>query len=729
MPSAKTVPNTDVIEVGQQFYIRASSSLADDRTRVLLSGDTFAVFDRSGDIQPVGFGQQGIFHMETRHLSRLEMRIGGLRPLLLSSTVREDNVIFAVDMTNPDLKLASGSSLARGTLHIYRAKFLTDGVSHDQITLHNYGDLPIDIEISIEFDADFADIFEVRGEKRERRGETLPEEISRGTVMLSYEGLDRVRRNTRVSCSLAACVAKEGSIYLPIHLEPQAEISFTLAIECSREGAAEQDDSYETALHRLIQQRNTGPLAQVDIHTSNEQFNNWYRRSRSDLEMIVTRTPFGFYPYAGVPWFSTVFGRDGIITALELLWLEPSIAKGVLAFLAATQATEIDAERDAEPGKILHEMRKGEMAELREIPFGRYYGTVDATPLFIVLAVAYYERTADLEFLRSIWPNILAALEWIDRYGDRDGDGFVEYARQTDHGLVQQGWKDSNDSVFYSDGRLAVGPIALCEVQSYVYAAKRGIAAVAEELGHTKMAEKLEIDAAELRANFSSRFWSDELSMFVLALDGEKRQCSVRSSNSGHCLFSGIASGPQSRHLSEGLLSPAFFSGWGIRTIVTGEKRYNPMSYHNGSVWPHDNAMIAYGALRQSDKTLALRVLSALTELSGNVNLHRLPELICGFGRRAGKGPTLYPVACSPQAWAAGAVFMVLQACLGLEIRAHESRVYLHYSALPESLQHVHIRNLHIGSACVDLSFERYSETVGVNIVRRTGEVEIVALR
>ncbi|KAA6456477.1 amylo-alpha-1,6-glucosidase [Acidobacteria bacterium AB60] len=729
MPLLKNPVGKDVIEIGQQFYISASSSMADDRTRVLLHGDTFAVFDRSGDIQPVGAGQQGIFHKEARHLSRLELSICGKRPLLLSSTIREDNILFAVDLTNPDMEMPSGSELPRGTLHVYRTKFLTDSICHDQITLHNYGQAPIDVEIGIEFDADFADIFEVRGEKRQRKGEMLPDEVERNAVVLNYEGLDKVRRATRIECSDVPCVCREGGIAAQVRLEAQEERAFTIKVECHHGSDAVRTSSYQPALQGLMHERAEGPLADVDIVTSSEPFNAWLRRSHADLMMMVTKTPYGPYPYAGVPWYSTIFGRDGIITALELLWVTPSVAQGVLKYLAATQATEVDPERDAEPGKILHELRKGEMAALREVPFGRYYGTVDGTPLFLLLAAAYFQRTMDVEFMRNLWPHVLAALEWIDRYGDRDGDGFVEYARQTDHGLVQQGWKDSSDSVFYSDGRLADGPIALCEVQSYVYAAKRGIAAAAAVIGQDTLAEQLLAQAEDLRAKFEAQFWSDELGMYVLALDGKKQPCRVRSSNAGHCLFSGIASEDHVKSVTEALLSPAFFSGWGIRTLVTGEKRYNPMSYHNGSMWPHDNAVIAYGALRRPDKQLPLRVLSGLLDLSENVNLHRLPELICGFSRRQGKGPTLYPVACSPQAWAAGAVFWLLQACLGLEINAKESRVYLYHSALPSALEHVQIKNLRVGNACLDLAFERYEETVGVNITRRTGHVEIVALR
>jgi len=727
--SFKAPRPSDVIEVESQFYIRADSSLADAQTLVLLHRDTFAVFDRHGDIQVLGSGQQGIFREETRYLSRLELRINGLRPLLLSSTVRDDNVLLSVDLTNPDMELPSGDTLLRGTLHIYRSKFLSENACLDRVSVHNYGLEPVSVVLSFAFEADFADIFEVRGQQRERRGIRLPDEFERSGVTLTYEGLDKVVRRTRLQCSPISCGIRDSEISVPITLEPQQNTDFCLNILCESDGSSGALLEYDKVLARVNEERSGSALAEVDVYTANEQFNDWLNRSRADLEMMVVSTAFGPYPYAGVPWFATVFGRDGIITALELLWVAPSVAKGVLSYLSATQATVADPERDAQPGKVLHELRKGEMAQLREVPFGRYYGTVDATPLFVFLAAAYYERTGDLEFMKSIWPNIEAALDWIDRYGDVDGDGFVEYARQTETGLLQQGWKDSQDSVFHADGSLAKGPIALCEVQSYVYAAKSRISFAAGELGMNVQAEKLRAEAETLRERFQSAFWSDELSMFVLALDGEKHQCRVRSSNAGHCLFSGIASQAHGRRTVDSILSSGLFSGWGVRTIASEEARYNPMSYHNGSVWPHDNALIAYGVTASREKDLAMKILSGLLDLSIFADLHRLPELICGFPRRSGKGPTLYPVACAPQAWAAGAVFLVLQACLGLSIDAKQSRIYLNHSALPESIERVRIRNLRVGNSSVDLGFERYAEAVSVHVLRRTGDVEILTLR
>jgi len=460
--------------------------------------------------------------------------------------------------------------------------------------------------------------------------------------------------------------------------------------------------------------------------SSNKRFNSWLTRSQADLSMLMEGNPEGEYPYAGVPWFSTVFGRDGIITALECLWNAPLIARGVLLYLAEKQAKEVDAACDAEPGKIIHEIRRGEMAATGEVPFGCYYGSVDSTPLFLMLAGKYFARTNDLPLIKHIWPNIEAALHWIDEYADADHDGFYEYAQRSEKGLLQQGWKDSSDAIFHADGRVAEAPIALCEMQGYVYAAKRAIAALCPLLGLETFRSRLLAEAESLRGYFDVSFWNASLKTYALALDGNKKQCAVRTSNAGHSLFTGIALPARGAVLAETLLDSSSYSGWGIRTVAARETRYNPMSYHNGSVWPHDNALIGAGLGYYGWQHLAARLLSGMFEVALHVDLRRLPELFCGFHRRPdGTGPTLYPVACAPQAWSAGAPFLLLSACLGLEICAETRSVKFVNPYLPDVVDELQIEALEVCDATVDLLVARHDRAVRVEILRKQGDVDV----
>lgn len=708
------------------FYIPGTESSTRPR-RILKQGDCFAVLDSYADIGATPGGADGIFFYDTRYLSHLEMLLNGSQPLLLDSNVRDDDSILTVDLTNPDIYLDQKLVQPKDLLHVVRTLFLLNGTAYQRLRMQNHGDRLFDVRLSFAFASDFADLFEVRGMRRARRG-SASAEVGEARVGLNYQGLDGNRRRTTLLFDPAPEQLSTSVASYAFDLKPNEARSIYVTVKCELGVEENVALPFRKGLRAAFRERQTASRGMATITSSNDIFNEVVCRSMADLAMLTTNTPQGPYPYAGIPWYSTTFGRDGIITAIQMLWCDSRIAKGVLQRLAAFQADKFDPLADAEPGKIPHEMRGGEMAALHEIPFGLYYGSADATPLFVLLAGLYTEHTGDVETLRALWPNVEAALGWIDGPGDPNGNGFVEYSRADETGLANQGWKDSQDAIFHADGSLAQGPIALCEVQGYVYAAKRLAARGARRLGKHTRGEALDAQAAQLAERFEAAFWCEDIGTYALALDGQKQACRVRTSNAGQVLFSGIAAPERAEMVMRDLMRPSFFSGWGIRTLAREERRYNPMSYHNGSVWPHDNSLIAAGFARYGHKAAVDRIFKGLFDAASYMDLRRLPELHCGFQRGRERGPTLYPVACSPQAWAAGTPLLLLQSCLGLEFNPDRNEILLRKPRLPSFLQEVTLRNLRLGRSTVDLLLRRHGDDVSLQVLRNEGQIVVSAV-
>lgn len=711
-------------------HILVNGERTGELTRVLKHGDLFAVLDHYGDIRPIKTGEEGLYLDGTRFLSCFMLEMDQARPLLLGSTVRDDNDQLIVTLTNPDVFLGDKSKLPGNSLHVSRKLFLFDGVCYQDIRVQNYGFGTVNTLLAIRFAADYADIYEVRGVSRKERGLDLIPDVEDSRVILHYEGLDGELRSTMIEFDPRPDGIDRSCAEFRVSIKPQEIFTILAKVSCKRACRRQPVPlAVEVARKCVLVEIERQQANSCRLYSSNGQFDAWVDRALADLHMMVTHLPTGPYPYAGVPWFNTPFGRDGIITAWECLWMWPELARGVLAYLASTQATAVIPEQEAEPGKILHETRSGEMATLKEIPFGRYYGSVDATPLFVALTSAYYERTGDLSFVEAIWPNVAAALNWITIYGDKDQDGFVEYQRSSAGGLIHQSWKDADDAVFHRDGSHARGAIAMCEVQGYVYAAYRGAAKLAQILGHRKQASDLIERADALHQRFNEMFWCEDLSTYAIALDGEKRRCSVATSNAGQCLFAGIATQERAERIIHTLLASESYSGWGIRTVASSEARFNPMSYHNGSVWPHDNALIAYGMARYGLSQHANRIFKGLFEAAMYFDLHRMPELFCGFAQQAGEGPVPYPVACSPQAWSAASVFLLLQACLGIQVDGIKHQITFLRPTLPDFLNEVRIRNLQVGEEFVDLDILRHEEDVSVTVKGNQQHVAVVIMK
>ncbi len=724
-----------VLKVGANFYVLASSLTSRRETKVLADAQSFAVFEAGGDIAESPLEALGFFYKDTRFLSGFELRVAGQAPYYLNCYLSDDNAEFRANLTNPDMAGRSGKiALPRNSIQIERSWVLVNAALYHRLMFTNYSGMPVKVPFDLSFAVDFADLFEVRGVKRTHRGEDLPTESGDGKLRFRYRGLDNVTRFTEIEFIPPPRTLTDRRASFTLELQADESVKLEARVRCGVEQAAApsptqaQPADFQSALSERHGEIAKAQSEWAKITASHGIFDFLLRRSAADLRSIIGMTEQGSFMMAGIPWFATLFGRDSLLTSLSVLQFSPDIAGRTLRTLAALQGTKVDEARDEQPGKIVHEMRAGEMAATGEIPFGRYYGTIDATPLFLWLYGLYVTITGDLKLAADLWPNVERALEWIERWGDRDHDGYVEYIRETPQGLSNQGWKDSFDSISHANGELAEPPIALCEVQGYVYAAYTEVSKVAARLGHADLAAKLAARASALKATFERDFWIEEKQTVALALDGKKQRCDVVSSNAGHCLATGIIDGDRARLLADRLLREDMFSGWGIRTLSENERRYNPMSYHNGSIWPHDNAIAAMGLARCRNHDGVIRILDGLLDAAVAFRGGSLPELFCGFHREPHLGPVPYPVACHPQAWAAASVFLIMQAMLGMRILGFEKRVAIDSPIMPPWLDWIRLEGLRVGEhGRVSLSFQRMPNTnaAAADVIDRQGDVEI----
>jgi len=698
------------------------------KTLAVKEGDTFLYSDLEGNLDHEGDYGLGLYAKDTRFLSHFRLTINGRDPVLLSSS-SERGYLSHVDLTNPDLYDGERLSVRQQTLNLRRIRAI-NGRLFERVRMKNYNPFPVTVDLEFHLGADFADIFEVRGMTREAGPPRPPPRVADATIEFRYEGRDGVRRTTRVEFGgQPDRVDVDGPIataVFRVHLGPYQTKLIGLSVDPVVEDAPPVSVDFDHAVHELRRSYEEWERESTAIVTDNELFNELLARSLRDLRALYTDTDGGAILAAGIPWYVTVFGRDALIASHQLLLVNPRPAREALELLAAKQGTTVDDWRDEQPGKILHEIRQGELARSGIIPHTPYYGSVDATPWFVILYAMHFRWTGDVAFAEKLLPAAEAALAWIDRDGDLDGDGFVEYLTRSSRGIRNQGWKDSHDSVPHVDGHLAEPPIALAEVQGYVYLAKQRMADVYRTLERPEDARRLEDDAAELKRRYNEAFWIEEEQFFAEALDADKRQVRTVTSNPGHGLYCGIVDEERAVPLAKRLLSPDMFSGWGIRTMSKAAAAYNPMSYHNGSVWPHDNALIAAGLKRYGFARSTNRVATALFDAAVQADYLRLPELFCGFTRRTPNRPVSYPIACSPQAWAAGSPYLMLQAILGISARAHENLLTVNLPHLPTWLNVVEVRNLSVGDSRISMVFRREGEITSFSLLSREGDVRVV---
>lgn len=730
------------IELNGQYFTPIEIQLSEDwpsverdrphPTFTLKDNDLFLVTDSLGNISGVMThdvtASMGLFCADTRFLSRLDLQIAGRAPVLLSSTA-EKGFILNVLCTNPQI-----DSIPADTVGIRREMVLNGGL-FEEIELHNYGTQPIAFQLSLSFNADFVDLFEVRwGAKRDRRGQRLQHQtcdLHPNNLIMAYQGVDGSLMESRIEflpSRLPDTIQNQTAVW-NLELSPQGQISlgYHLLLFTNNKLA-----TYESPANSLAQAKAAELLEQQEwqaqsthIRTDNDAINQMIRCAEQDIHLLMQSFEKGKTLSAGVPWFSTLFGRDSLIAATQMLMLNPAIARDTLMLLAYYQAQVEDPRREAEPGKIPHELRLGEMARCQEIPHTPYYGTIDATPLWLMLYSDYYAWTADRETLEQLWPNAIAAMDWIDR--NCAATGYLRYGRQSpEKGLQNLGWKDSQGCIVNRQGQQPDGPIALCEVQAYVYAAKTRLSAIAQVRGNHDLAKRWSAEAAQLKMRFNQDFWVEDLDFCALALNSEGNPVDGITSNPGHCLSLGILEPSKALKVAARLRQTDMFSGWGIRTLSQESPAYNPMGYHMGSVWPHDNSIIVLGLRSLGLVEQSLELTQGLFDMTLVQPYARPPELFCGYARRSNSEPVRYPVACSPQAWATGSIFQLLQGMANLVPDAPNNYLQIIHPALPQSIKRLTLHNLRVGSTLLDLDFERSGATTACRVSNKRGSLRVI---
>lgn len=695
--------------------------------RVIKNNDLFLTTDRLGDIAGPET-TNGLYMKDTRFLSRFELGINGRRPVLLSSAA-DENYVATFRLTNEHMTEDGRLVLWRESLEILRERFIYGDVLYENVSLTNYSTKPIAFKLSVAFGADFADMFLVRGfQPSDRLGQVVGREAGSHGWRSEYRGADGIAKAVSVGWSLEAETASEsGEAAFAIELAPAETKRLRLTVSPSIEGAEPVALDADEALAELRRSAEKWREGVTRAASDNETLNRLFERGVQDLYVLLSDFGFGPFPVAGLPWYAVPFGRDSLIAALQMLPLDPKVALGTLRMMAAHQGTSSDPWKDEQPGKIMHELRNGELAKSGQVPFAPYYGSIDSTPLFVLLAAEYGHWTGDLSAIEQLLPAIERALGWIDDYGDRDGDSFVEYFQESSKGIANQGWKDSEDSVIHEDGRFAKAPIALIEVQGYVYQAKMRLAPLLDKLGRGDWARRLRDQAAKLQAALDPAFWMEDEGFYAIALDGEKRQVRSVTSNPGHLLMSGILKPERAKQVASRLVAADMYGGYGIRTMSSDSTGYNPMSYHDGSVWPHDNSLILLGMSRMGLREAASTVAEGLIKAAGQFEYARLPELFCGYDESVGY-PVSYPVACSPQAWAAGTSVALVHAMLGLEPDATNGSFRLN-PFLPAGVNRLQVSGVPVGCGriTVELNRAREGEAIAASLLENTSGLRLEA--